>query len=114
MTHRMDEIARQMSTQPQNNMYIVLNKLGSSSGVVPQVDKYYTFVYTPKTKNIKYDQHPFILVSSVHKWGFCGINMHWDDYRRYTWAEMGTPLYEILDEEVEQFNTFPTAFFRQS
>jgi hypothetical protein len=27
---------------------------------------------------------------------------------------MGTPLYEILDEEVEQFNTFPTAFFRQS
>ena len=114
MSHRMNEISKQMGSKPQSNMFVVLNKLGSSSGNVPEVDKYYTFVYTPKTKNIQYDQHPFVLVSSVHNWGFCGINMHWDDYRRYTWAEMETPLYEILDEEVEQFNKFPTAFIRQS
>ena len=114
MSLRMDEIAKQMGTKPTENMAIVLDKLGTESGNVPSVDKYYTFVYTPKTPNIQYDQHPFILCSSVHKWGFCGINMHWDDYRRYTWAEMGTPLYEILDDEVQQFSGFPIMLVKQS
>jgi len=114
MSKRMDEIARQMGDKPQSNMAIVLDKLGTSSGTVPEVDKYYTFVYTPKTPNIQYDQHPFVQVSSVGKWGFIGINYHWDDFRRYTWAELGTPLYEIKEDEIEQFNSFPLAFFRQS
>ena len=66
---RIAELNRQMGTDPTSNMALVLDKL-SPSVLVPEADKYYTFVYTPKTQGIQYDQHPFVQVSSVHQWGF--------------------------------------------
>ena len=111
--NRLDLINQQMGSDPTSNMAILLDKL-SPSTIVPEADKYYTFVYTPKTKNIRYDQHPFIQVSSVAKWGFTGLNHHWDDFRRYTWAECGTPLFEIYPEEIEIANTLPIALFKYS
>lgn len=110
---RMNEINTLMGNSPISNMAILLDKLGPST-LVPQVNKYYTFVYTPKTPNIRYDQHPFIQVSSIHRWGFCGLNYHWDDFRRYSWAECETPLFEIYDDEIEIANTLPIALFKQS
>lgn len=111
--NRLDQINKQMGTDAITNMSLLLAKL-SPSTIVPEANKYYTFVYTPKTRNIRYDQHPFIQVSSVHKWGFVGLNHHWDDFRRYTWAECGTPLFEIYDDEIEIANTLPIALFKQS
>ena len=109
---RIAELNRQMGNDPTSNMALVLDKL-SPSVLVPEADKYYTFVYTPKTQGIQYDQHPFVQVSSVHQWGFVGLNHHWDDFRRYTWAECGTPLFEIMPDEIELFQTFPIALFKQ-
>ena len=109
---RLFDLNRQMGTDPTSNMALVLDQL-SPSTLVPEADKYYVFVYTPKTKGIQYDQHPFIQVSSVHPWGFVGLNYHWDDFRRYTWAECGTPLFEIYPDEIEMVQSFPIALFKQ-
>ena len=101
--NRLEIINKQMGNDPISNMALLLDKL-SPSTIVPE----------PKTRNIRYDQHPFIQVSSVAKWGFTGLNHHWDDFRRYTWAECGTPLFEIYPEEIEIANTLPIALFKNS
>ena len=105
--------AQKAGTDATSNMAVLLNNLGPAN-LVPEADKYYVFVYHPKTRNIQYDQHPFVQVSSVHRWGFVGLNHHWDDFRRYTWAECETPLYEIYEEELEDMSTFPIAKFKVS
>ena len=56
--------------------------------VVPDVGRYYTFVYQPKTPRIKYDQNPLIACVSVDRWGFRGLNYHWGKFRNYTWNEI--------------------------
>ena len=106
-------VKKGVGTNPTSNMAMLLDYLGPAN-LVPDADKYYVFVYTPKTRNIQYDQHPFVQVSSVHRWGFVGLNHHWDDFRRYTWAECGTPLFEIYPEEIEIANTLPIALFKNS
>ena len=111
--NRLTEVNKQMGTDPTSNMALLLDKL-SPSTTVPEANKYYVFVYTPKTPNIRYDQHPFVEVSSVDRWGFTGLNYHWDDFRRYTWAEMGTPLFEIYPDEIDLVQSFPTALFKSS
>lgn len=111
--NRIEAIQKQAGTDARSNMALLLNNLDMGE-LVPQADKYYVFVYTPKTKNIQYDQHPFVQVSSVHRWGFVGLNHHWDDFRRYTWAECGTPLYEIYPDEIQDMYNFPIAFFKNS
>ncbi len=74
----------------------------SPGEIVPTPDKYYVFVYKAKTKNIQYDQYPFIVCTSVFPWGFSGYNFHWEESRRYTWQEVITNIYEIKDEELEK------------
>lgn len=111
--NRIKDISKQAGTDATSNMALLLDKLGPST-ITPEADKYYVFVYTPKTRNIRYDQHPFVQVSSVASWGFTGLNDHWDDFRRYTWAECGTPLFEIYPEEIGDMSSFPIALFKQS
>ena len=111
--NRIQLIQKDVGTDPRSNMVLLLNNLGSPD-IVPDADKYYVFVYTPKTPNIQYDQHPFIQVSSVHRWGFIGLNHHWDDFRRYSWAECGTPLYQIYEDEIQDMYQFPIALFKNS
>ena len=114
MSQRTDFLKTRMSNNPMNNMFITLEYLGTGNRIVPEADKYYLFVYTPKTKGIQYDQHPFILCTSVHKWGFIGINMHWDDHRRYTWQEVESNLFEINDDEVQDVAKLPLMLVKQS
>jgi len=45
---------------PDGCMQILLNSL-SPSQIIPQVDKYYVFVYKAKTRGIVYDKYPFVL-----------------------------------------------------
>ncbi len=91
---------------------MLLGKL-TQGAIVPTPNKYYVFIYKAKTPNIQYDQHPFVQVSSVHQWGFTGLNYHWDDFRRYTWAECGTPLFEIYPDEIDMVQSVPIALFKQ-
>ena len=95
---------------PNRCMQILLNSL-SPSQIIPQVDKYYVFVYKAKTKGIVYDKHPFVTCSSIFKWGFIGFNYHWNEYRRYSWNEIVSNLYEINELELNTMEEFPIAKF---
>ena len=111
--NRIEPLMERASTDPGRNMVLLLNNL-SPGIIVPTVDKYYTFVYTPKTKNIRYDMNPFIQCTSIYKWGFIGFNFHWNEHRRYTWQEVATNIFEIKEDEVETMKKFPTPRFRFS
>ena len=79
---------------------------------VPDVGKFYFFVYAPKTPNIRYDENPLVAVTDIFAWGFRGINFHWDKHRNYTWNEVVGQLYEVYDDELNQLDSIPFANFR--
>jgi len=111
--NRIEWVSKQVTKDPVYNMRLLLDSL-SPAVIVPDADKYYVFVYKAKTKNIRYDQHPFIVCSSVHKWGFTGYNFHWNDYRRYSWLEVISNLYEINEEELNTMENYPITKFRMN
>lgn len=78
---------------------------------VPDVGKFYTFIYKPKTDNIQYDAHPLVAVTDIFNWGFRGINFHWGDVRQYTFIELVGNLYEVRPEELNDIRTLPFAKF---
>ena len=82
------------------------------SVIVPQPDKYYVFVYKAKTPNIRYDQNPFIVCTSIFQWGFTGYNFHLEAPRRYTWGEVRSNLYELNDDELNSMQSYPIANFK--
>lgn len=67
----------------------------------PEAGKYYTFIYFAKTNDIIYDQYPLVAVLGVYKWGFSGINFHWNEVKQYTWEEVVSPLHLISNKEIE-------------
>ena len=85
-----------------------------STGTVPEVDKYYVFVYKAKTKGIMYDAHPFVIVTGVFQWGFSGYNLHWEESRRYSWNEVVSNLYVVPDEELTSVSNYPIANIKSS
>ena len=95
---------------PTRNMAILLAKL-NPSGIVPNANKYYTFVYKAKTKGIQYDQHPLILCGNVYAWGFTGENAHIGT-RQYSWNEVLSNVYEISEEEFQTLTEVPLAKFK--
>jgi len=98
---------------PDKNMQVLLNNI-SPSVIIPDPDKYYVFVYKAKGKGIVYDKHPFVMCSSLYKWGFIGFNFHWNEYRRYSWSEIVTNLYEIREEELNSMEQYPIAKFKRN
>ena len=96
---------------PTRNMSILLSKL-NPSGIVPNANKYYTFVYKAKTKGIQYDQHPLVLCGKVYKWGFTAMNQHWNAVRQYSWNEVLSNVYEISEEEFQTLTEVPLAKFK--
>ena len=50
---------------------------------------------------LRYDQHPLVAVTELFQWGFRGINFHLRDYRQYTWEELGTQVYIVQREELD-------------
>ena len=96
---------------PEYNMKVLMRAL--HAGVVPQVDKYYVIVYKAKTKNIIYDQHPFIVCTGDSPWGFTGVNFH-IGARRYSWLEVISNTFEIKQEEVESMKAYPIQRFIQT
>ena len=86
-----------------------MEALGDTVTPVPDVGKYYVFVYNPKTSGIQYDQNPLVAVTDVFRWGFRGINFHWNGYRQYTWNEVAGQLYEVRSEELADVRELPFA-----
>jgi hypothetical protein len=40
-------------------------------------------------------------VTELFQWGFRGINFHLRDYRQYTWEELGTQVYIVQRDELD-------------
>ena len=92
---------------PDDLMMELMDAVGNTVTPVPDVGKYYAFVYNPKTPNIEYDAHPLVAVTDLFRWGFRGINFHWGGYRQYTWNEVVGQLYEIYPEELADAREIP-------
>jgi len=84
---------------PEDTMTDIMEALGGESQGAAEVGKYYTFVYSPKTPNIRYDEFPLVAVTQVFSWGFKGFNVHWNDYRQYTYSEIVGGTYQLIDDE---------------
>ena len=112
MINRLIGNENEMNNSPTHNMRMLLSRL-SPAKIVPEPNKYYTFVYVAKTPGIEYDMNPLILCGSVFKWGFTGENYHMGS-RRYTWNEIQSNIFEIYDSEIETASKLPTALIRTS
>lgn len=111
MQHLKKKIRESRTSDPEDLMLIIMSVLKEDS-LYPEVGKFYTFVYNPKTAKVRYDQHPLIVCESVHKWGFQGINFHWRKHKRYTWEEVVGKLYSIQFNELDEMFSIPYAKFK--
>lgn len=84
---------------PDDRMLAILDLLKETE-VIPDVGELYTFVYSPKTPEIKYDQYPLVVVSDIFRWGFRAYNFHWRSPHNYTWLEVVGNLHKVNREEL--------------
>ena len=98
-------------TRPDDIMMTIMEVFREGE-FVPDVGKYYTFIYTAKTKGVEYDEFPLVAVTEIQRWGFKGINFHWGQPRQYTWFEVDSRLLEIKQNEIEYLRSLPYAKFR--
>ena len=89
------------SSDPEDLMLEIMGALNNTVEAIPSVGKYYTFVYNAKTPNVQYDQHPLVAVTDLFRWGFRGINFHWQSPRNYTWGEVVGQLYAVRSQELD-------------
>jgi len=94
------------TTDPDDMMLTIIETL-TDTVVVPDVGRYYTFIYKPITPRIKYDEHPLIACVGLFRWGFRGINYHWGDYRNYRWTEVIGNLHVVYPMELEDLRSIP-------
>ena len=98
---------------PQRNMRLLLSSMVPAR-IVPQANKYYTFMYRAKTKGITYDQNPLIICGDIFEWGFTGLNLHWGSIRRYNFGEVVSNLFELNEAEFDTLKNIPLAVYKQS
>tara|TARA_B100000927_G_C16332878_1_gene416049 strand:- start:367 stop:717 length:351 start_codon:yes stop_codon:yes gene_type:complete len=82
-------------------MELIMYALNDTVTPIPEEGNICTFKYFAKTPNIKYDQHPLVAVTELFQWGFRGINFHHQEYRNYTWEELGTQVYIVQRDELD-------------
>ena len=101
-----------------DDMFLELMSVLTTTELVPQVGRYYTFIYRPKTPRIQYDQFPLIACIDVFNWGFKGVNYHWaalgnEPFRNYTWNEVGNnDLHLVYPLELEDMRAIPYQNFQ--
>ena len=111
MSRLEDNTINQDHNDPEDMMLEIMDLLKDTVTPVPDVGKYYTFVYNAKTPNVQYDQHPLIACTDIFGWGFRGINFHWQSSRNYTWNELAGQLYMVKSIELDDLLAIPYAKF---
>ena len=111
MSRLEDNTINQDHNDPEDMMLEIMDLLKDTVTPVPDVGKYYTFVYNAKTPNVQYDQHPLIACTDIFGWGFRGINFHWQSSRNYTWNELAGQLYMVKSIELDDLLSIPYAKF---
>ena len=97
------------TSDPEELMLIIMETFNQTVTPIPDVGKFYTFVYNAKTPNKQYDQHPLIACTSLEQWGFKAINFHWRQSRNYTWNELAGQLYIVNWVELDELLAIPYA-----
>jgi len=97
-----DELEKSVN-DPEEMMLIIMEALNSTVTPIPEVGKFYTFIYNAKTPDITYDQHPLIACTDLQSWGFKGLNFHWRQSRNYTWEELAGQLYIVEYNDLLRF-----------
>jgi len=105
-----DELEKSVN-DPEDLMLIIMEALNNTVTPIPEVGKFYTFIYNAKTPNITYDQHPLIACTDLQSWGFRGLNFHWRQSRNYTWEELAGQLYIVEYDELDDLLRFPYGKF---
>ena len=111
--NRIEPIKEELETtnDPEDLMLMIMEALKGTVSPIPEVGKFYTFVYNAKTPRIQYDQHPLIACTDLQQWGFKGLNFHWQQSRNYTWEELAGQLYIVDYEELDDLLAIPYAKF---
>ena len=111
--NRIEPIKEELETtnDPEDLMLMIMDALNDTVTPIPEVGKFYTFVYNAKTPRIQYDQHPLIACTDLQQWGFKGLNFHWRQSRNYTWEELAGQLYIVDYEELDDLLAIPYAKF---
>ena len=99
------------TNDPEEMMLEIMDALNDTVTPIPNVGNFYTFVYNAKTPGESYDQHPLIACTSLERWGFRGLNFHWQKYRNYTWEELAGQLYIVQRNELDDLLAIPYAKF---
>ena len=110
--NRIEAIKNQLtSSDPEDLMLQIMQALNNTVEAIPTVGNYYTFVYNAKTTGKQYDQHPLIACTDLFRWGFRGINFHWQSSRNYTWEELTGQVYMVKSIELDDLLSIPYAKF---
>ena len=99
------------TNDPEDMMLEIMEVLKETVTPIPDVGKFYTFVYNAKTPGIDYDLHPLIACVGLFPWGFRGLNFHWQDYRNYNWNELPGQLYIVQYNELDDLLKIPYGKF---
>ena len=99
------------TNDPEEMMMEIMEVLNDTVTPIPEVGKFYTFVYNAKTPDITYDQHPLIACTDLQSWGFKGLNFHWRQSRNYTWEELAGQLYIVQWNELDDLLAIPYGKF---
>ena len=91
---------------------LAVTEILTETEVVPDVGRYYTFIYAPKTPRIRYDQFPLIACVGIFQWGFRGYNFHWPAFRNYTWEEVVGYLHTAYPLEMPYLRSIPYQNFQ--
>ena len=85
-----------------------ITEVVSDTASAPQAGQFFLFSYSPSSTG-RYDANPLVAVTDVFRWGFRGINFHWNGYRQYTWNEVAGQLYEVRSDELADVRELPFA-----
>ena len=99
------------TNDPEEMMMEIMEVLNDTVTPIPEVGKFYTFVYNAKTPDITYDQHPPIACTDLQSLGFKGLNFHWRQSRNYTWEELAGQLYIVQYNELDDLLAIPYGKF---
>ena len=94
-------VLKENVNDPEDIMLLIM-EIFTIQEIVPEAGKFYTFIYNAKTPNISYDQHPLIACVEIFRWGFRGLNFHWQNYRNYTWEEIPGQLMVVEFQEHDE------------
>jgi hypothetical protein len=74
------------------DMMVEIMSILNETVIIPDVGETYTFI-------------------DVFRWGFRGVNFHWDKIRNYTWQEVPGQLHLVRQSEIQSLLDIPYAYY---